>query len=243
MMSGKIAHTFLLAFLLVGACFMAQSEENHGRERLNSCISLYKDGDYQKAADSLQVLVPLLAKPEDQMEAYKYLGFSYGMLNWIDKSKAAFKTVLKKYSAMDIDTLEVPPNIAIIFKQAKLERRLETIDTTKTVKTYLIVQRKNIVLPTVLLSVAIISAGAGGNLLYYGNQQYQTYKSVNTPDQKVLDKYFTNALYAYIGGAACEVVTCVLVPVSLYLYFKKEPRQYKMGISIVNGVPSLACTF
>jgi tetratricopeptide (TPR) repeat protein len=243
MMPRKLTDAILISILLLGAWIMVQAEDNPGRERLNSCISLYKDGDYQKAADSLQKLVPLLTNPEDQMEAYKYLGFSYGMLNWIDKSKEAFKTVLKKYSSMDIDTLEVPPNIAIIFKQAKLERKLETIDTTKTGKTYLIVQRKNIVLPTVLLSVAIVSAGAGANLLYYGNQQYQKYKSVNTPDQKVLDRYFTNSLYAYAGGAACEVVTCVLLPISLYLYFKKEPRQYKMGVSLINGVPSLAYCF
>lgn len=229
--------------LILGSRFVVQAEGTPGRERLNSYISFYQDGDYRKAADSIDALIPMLTDPEDQMNAYKYLGFSYAMLNRIDKSKDAFKTALKKYSAMEIDTLEVPPNITIIFKQAKLELKLEKIDTTKTVRTYIIVQKKNIALPTILLSLSVVSLGAGANLAYYGYQQRQKYNTFNTPDQKILDKYYNNSIYSFIGAGVCGVTTCVLFPISLYLYNKKESPERKVSFTFINGVPSLACSF
>jgi tetratricopeptide (TPR) repeat protein len=217
--------------------------DSSGHFRLESFISAYKDGDYQKTADSLQALLPSLSDHEDQMEAYKYLGFSYGMLNRIDKSKNVFKTALDKYPGMDIDTLEAPPNIAIIFKQAKLEKKIEKIDTSSTGTVHVIVQKKNVAVPVVLLSLAIISAAAGADLLYYGNQQYRNYKSVDTPDQNVLDKYYSEFRNAYIAAAACAAVTAVLLPVSLHLFVKKDHHKKSAKVSFVNGCPSLVFVF
>jgi hypothetical protein len=218
--------------------------ENPGRTQLKSCISAYKDGDFQKAADNLQALLPSLSHPKDQMEAYKYLGLSYGMLNQIDKSKEVFKTFLNKYPDMDIDTLEVPPNIAIIFKQAKLENKIEKIDTTRKGNTQIIVQKKNIVAPVIVLSAAIASAGVGGNLFLYGNQQYQKYKSVTNADEvSLMDRYYNNSLYSYIGGAACLAATAVLLPVSIHLFMKKDHPKKDITVSFVNGWPSLVCLF
>jgi tetratricopeptide (TPR) repeat protein len=220
---------------------------------IETSISDYKDGDYQKAADSLQAILPSLTVPKDQMEAYKYLGFSYGMLNLIDKSKTVFKTALEKYPSMDIDTLEVPPNIAIIFKQAKLEKKIERIDASNignpriiasnTVTPRIIVEKRNVVAPVFLLSVAILSAGASGNLFYYGNQQYQKYTSVDAPDQNVLDRYYAGYRNAYIAGAACAGLTAVLLPVSIYLFVKKDHPKKSISVSYVNGWPSLVYIF
>jgi hypothetical protein len=214
-----------------------------GHRRLESCISDYQDGNYQKTADSLGVLLPLLTASQDQIDAYKYLGFSYGMLNRIEKSKEVFKTVLDKYPGMDIDTLEVPPNIAIIFKQAKLEKKIEKIDTSSTRVVHVIVQKKNVAAPVVLLSVAIISAAAGADLLYYGNQQYQNYRSVDTPDQSVLDRYYADYRNAFIAGVACAAVTAVLLPVSIYLFVKKDRHRKAATVSFVNGCPALVFAF
>jgi hypothetical protein len=184
-----------------------------------------------------------LTIPEDQMEAYKYLGFAYGMLNRIEKSKKVFKTVLDKYPSMDIDTLEVPPNIAIIFKQAKLEKKIEKIDTSNSGTPRIIVQKKNIVAPILLLSAAIVSAGAGGDLFYYGNQQYQKYKSVDAPDQSLLDRYYAGYRNSYIAGAACVGLTAVMLPISIYLFVKKENPKKDLSVSFVNGRPSLVLAF
>src|SRR5512136_753099 len=89
------------------------------KSRLDSCISYFKDGDYQKAVDSINLLLPLITDRRQEAEAYKYLGFSYIMLDKIDKAKEYFSVALEKFPGMTIDTLEVPPNIASIFKLAK----------------------------------------------------------------------------------------------------------------------------
>jgi tetratricopeptide (TPR) repeat protein len=242
----KLISRRVFFLLIVNVCLnlsVKASEQSHWRSRLDSCISSYKDGDYQKTADSLQALLPSLTIAEDRIEAYKYLGFSYGMLNRIDRSKEVFKTVLDKYPAMEIDTLEVPPNIAIIFKQAKLEKKIEKIDASRTGTVHVVVQKKNVAAPVVLLSVAIISAAAGADLFYYGNQQYQNYKSVDIPDQSVLDRYYASYRNAYIAGSACAAVTAVLLPVSLYLFMKKDHPKKGVTVSFVNGCPSLVYVF
>ena len=215
--------------------------------RINSCIADYENGNYQKTADSLEALMPALSDQEEQMEAYKYLAFSYGMLNRIDKSKEVFTTALKKFPGMNIDTLETPPNIAIIVKQIKLEKKIETINSLppKTIppKTIVVVQKKNVVLPVVLLSCSIICAGASADLLYYAGQQHQEYKSVHVTNQGLMDHYYSRYQYASIAGIAAAGVAAVLLPVSVYLFKKKEPPKKGVSISYVNGLPSVMYSF
>jgi tetratricopeptide (TPR) repeat protein len=230
----------LLCALLSHAATPVAAQNVSSHAKLETCISEYKDGNYRKAAENLKALLPFLSSMEDQVEAYKYLGFSYGMLNWIDKSKDVFKTGLDIYPAMTIDTLEVPPNITIIFKQAKLEKKLEKIETTNAKPPKIIVKRKNVVLPALLLSAGILSAGASVDLFYYGNQQHQKYKAVNTPNQDDLDKYFRNYQNGFIAGAACACITAVLVPVSIRLFMKKE---IQMSVSLAGGMASVVYTF
>ncbi len=238
---------FFYVFFATVSLYSCFAQDGAGHARLQTFISYYEDGEYQKAADSLGALLPSVAGGRDEVDAYKYLGFSFAMLNWVDKSKETFKTALKKFPRMDIDTLEVPPNIAIIFRQAKLERRLETMDTLSMRKPVVVVERRNVALPTVLLSISIVSAVVGAELFYNGFQQYQQYKQykppANTPDQSVLDKYYSNARNSYVGGAACASVTAVLVPVSLYLFLKKEPPAKKIRISFTNRGSSLVWLF
>jgi len=209
----------------------------HGR--FAAFVSYYEDGDYRKASDSLLSILPLLSGSKDEIVAYRYIGFSYAMLNWVDKAKQTFKSALTKYPGMDIDTLEVPPNISIVFRQAKLERTLETLDTAAVHRPVVVVAARNIVAPTLLLSVSILSAVGSAGLFYTGNQQYLKYKSVNTPDQSELDKYYSNSQNAFIGGVVCAVITAVALPVSIYLYNKKVPAS-RLKAAVVHGVPSIA---
>ena len=150
----------------------AQNAESHGR--LEKAIASFKDGDYKKAADSCAVLLPLLSGT-DQREGYKYYGFSLAMLNRVDQAKAAFRTALDKFPGMDIDTLEVQPTIAIVFKQAKLEKTLATMDTVIKKKPTVIVQvqKKSVALPVTLLVCGIVSAGVSANCFYFGYQDLQ----------------------------------------------------------------------
>jgi tetratricopeptide (TPR) repeat protein len=239
----KTVHAiFVLALLAVAVRQPAVAQDTTLRAKVQFFISYYEDGEYKKAADSLSSLLPSLSDSANELAAFKYIGFSYAMLNWVDKAKGTFKIALGKFPNMDIDTLEVPPNIAIVFKQAKLEKRLERLDTVSLQKPVIVVQRKNVVLPTILLSVSIVSAAAAGELFYNGFQQYKNYTSVSTPDQSVLDSYYTQARNAYIGGAVCAAVTAVLLPVSIYLYVKKEPPA-KLKVSFVNGWPAVAWLF
>lgn len=239
----KTAHAiFVLALLAAGVRQPAVAQNITLRAKVQFFISYYEDGEYKKAADSLSSVLPSLAGGANELAAYKYIGFSYAMLNWVDRAKETFKVALGKFPDMDIDTLEVPPNIAIVFKQAKLEKRLERLDTVSLQKPVIVVQRKNVVLPTILLSVSIVSAAAAAELFYSGFRQYKNYTSVSTPDQSVLDSYYSQARNAYIGGAVCAAVTAVLIPVSIHLYAKKDPAA-KLKVSFVNGWPAMAWLF
>ena len=240
-------HTFCkMSFLFIlTVCFLwkaVPAQNRSGQTKLESCIVNYENGEYQKTADSLERLAPALSSPEHQMEAYKYLAYSYGMLNRIEKSKTIFKLVLKKYPNMNIDTMEAPPNIAIIFKQVKLENKIETMNSSHP-KAIIVVQKKNVVLPVVVLSCSIMFAGASADLFYYGNQQHQKYNSVNTPDQGLLDVYYSKYRNATIAGAVSAGAAVVLLPVSLYLFTKKEHSKKNVSLSFINGHPSVVYSF
>ena len=230
---------------ILTVCFLWKAipaQNRSGQTKLESCIVNYENGEYQKTADSLERLAPALSNPEQQMEAYKYLAYSYGMLNRVEKSKTIFKLVLKKYPNMNIDTLEAPPNIAIIFKQVKLEKKIETMNSSHP-KAIVVVQKKNVVVPVVVLSCSIIFAGASVDLFYYGNQQHQKYKTVNTSDQALMDGYYSRYRNATIAGAISAGVAAVLLPVSLYLFIKKEHPEKNVSLPFINGHPSVVYSF
>ena len=232
----------LLMIVLTGAWKSCDAQNQLVHAAVERFVALYEDGSYRAAADSLGGLLPLLAGTKDELTAYKYIGFSYAMLNLVDKAKQTFKSALAKFPEMGIDTLAVPPNIAIVFNQARLERKLESIDTASSQKPVVFIEKKNVAAPTVILSISIISAIASGELFYAGYQQYQKYRSINTPDQGLLDRYYSASRSYYVGGAACAALTAVLTPISIYLYVKKEPPQ-RIKVSFAAGNAALAWKF
>jgi tetratricopeptide (TPR) repeat protein len=218
----------------------AQGAESH--ERLEWAITHFKDGDYKKAADSLAVLLPVLSGT-DQQEGYKYFGFSLAMLNRVDQAKAAFTTALEKFPEMDIDTLEVQPTIAIVFKQAKLEKTLATMDTAIKKKPTIIVQKKKVALPVTLLVCGIISAGVSANLFYFGYQDMQKYNAITAPDANQLDHYYNEYRSLYIGGGIGAGVAAVLIPISIVMLAKKEPALHKVSFSLQPNGAGIAFSF
>jgi hypothetical protein len=217
----------------------AQDAASH--ERLEWAITHFKDGDYRKAADSLAVLLPVLSGT-DLQEGYKYYGFSLAMINRVDQAKAAFATALEKFPEMDIDTLEVQPTIAIVFKQAKLEKTLATMDTVIKKKPTVIVQKKNIALPVTLLVWGIVSAGVSATLFYFGYQDLQKYNAITSPGAN-FDQYYNRYRTFYIGGGISAGIAAALIPVSIVMLAKKEPAPHKVSFWVYPNGAGIACLF
>lgn len=237
-MSCRTALFSLLAIVYTGiagagSTVMGQVRDSAGP---TTCISFYKSGEYSKASDCLNMLLPLMSNAADSITVLKYLGFSYGMLGMIERAKEAFRMVFSMSPGLQIDTLECPPNISLILNQVKLEHTLATIDTVKASGQPVMEQRKSPALALVLLGAAVVSAGAGGYLYYSGNTFRQKYRSVATPDQAMLDDYYLKYRNSYIASAACLGVSAVLLPVSTYLLLRKgHPASRKLALSGQGG--------
>lgn len=201
--------------------------------RLDSCKAYYEDGDYQKAADSIKALLPLISDRRDEAEAYKYLGFSYVMLDLINKAKDFFRVALEKFPQMMIDTLEVPPNISIVFKQAKLETQMEKGEILD--KTIQGKKTKRTVFASLLTAAGTLSAGAGGYFLYKGFQAHSDY--VNATDSADCDRYWKDMSKDFIIGGCATGVAAAALYFGIRMFVKKPAQQaasQKVGIR-VNG--------
>ena len=198
--------------------------------RLDSCVSYYKDGDYQKAADSITALLPLIADKRLEAEAYKYLGFSYVMLDQTDKAKEFFSVALEKFPQMTIDTLEVPPNIAIVFKQAGIERQMETGEIVE--KKVQERDRKRTIVATLCTVTGAIGTGTGGYFLYRGYRAHRDY--ANTIND--FDTPWNRMRNNLIVGSCVTVFAAADLYFGLRLFFKK-PSSQKIGMTAAgNGI-------
>ena len=217
--------------------------ENESYDGPDACISFYKNGEYEKALDCLTLTLSHTLNRDDSITIYKYLGFSNGMLGRIDQAKGNFSSALNKFPRMQIDTLECPPNISIIFNQVKLERKIGKHDTVTIFKNGEMIRKKNPLVPVLLFTVAVISAGAGGYYLYSGNTYHNQYRDLDTPDQDLLDQYYNNYKNAYTKSAVCFGISAVLLPVSTYLFLRKGPVSKHIAYSNMHGIPSLVYSF
>jgi tetratricopeptide (TPR) repeat protein len=162
--------------------------------RLDTCVSYYRDGDYQKAADSIKALLPLIADKQEEAEAYKYLGFSYVMLGQTDKAKQFFGVAIEKIPQMTIDTLEVPPNVSNVFKQVRAEMRAGAGNQK------ILGKNKGRVAPaSALTATGAISAGVGGYFLYKGYQAHHDYEMTINDFDRNWRRMSTSLI---IGGCA-----------------------------------------
>jgi tetratricopeptide (TPR) repeat protein len=193
--------------------------------RLDACVSYYKDGDYQKAADSIKALLPLIADKRVEAEAYKYLGFSYVMLDQIDQAREFFRVVLEKFPQMTIDTLEVPPNVAIVFKQTRIERQMETGEIVE--KKVQEQDRKRTVFATLCTVTGAIGAGAGGYFLYQGYRAHRDYENAINDFNSPWNKMKKDLI---IGGCVTVFAAAGLYS-GLRLFFKK-PSSQKAGLTV-----------
>ena len=237
----------LIAGMVMLVCGQYVFAEGTTTARLDSCIAYYEDGDYQKAADSIKALLPLISDRLQEAEAYKYLGFSYVMLDLINKAKDFFRVALEKFPQMVIDTLEVPPNISIVFKQAKLETQMEKgeiLDKKVQAK-----NTKRTVLASVLTSAGAVSLGAGGYFLFRGYKAWKNYGDV-TDDvvdyQNVMDQYWRDKnKFLIIGGCATGVAAVSLFSGIRMLVRKPAQKDapQKVGIRVDGNSFALTVSF
>ncbi len=218
--------TFLLitGALLIGS--HADELDSISDPGLKNCISNYRYGYYSRAVECINATMQDLTTFRDSLEAYKMLALSYGMLNQIDKAKENFNIALDKDPAMEIDTLAFPPNIALIYNQVKLEKKITHVESDTTSQPSVVHKKRNIVLPAILLSSVILSTGGAVYLGYNGYLAHEDYSKLRG-NQKKMDEKWDEFTYSAAGGAACAVVSGV----ATWLFFRVIKRNDAVSIS------------
>lgn len=211
----------LMTGIIIGMCGQCVFADGTTIDRLDSCIAYYEDGEYQKAADSIKALLPLISDRLQEAEAYKYLGFSYVMLDLINRAKDFFRVALEKFPQMVIDTLEVPPNISIVFRQAKLETQMEKgeildkkVQKKKTQRT---------VFASLLTAAGTVSVGAGGYFIFKGFKAHQNY--TNATDSADCDFYWKTMSKDYIIGGCATGAAAAALYFGIRMFIKKPAPQ------------------
>jgi tetratricopeptide (TPR) repeat protein len=235
-MKHHIHSTIVLVLVTAGIVWAANVPFDN--QSLTFCVSSYREGYYQKTIDCIREVMPALKTNSDSVAAFKFLGLSYGMLNQIETSKQYFKQAMDKDPFFEIDTLEFPPNITIIYNQVKLEKKMARLDSTsEEVKSVPAEGKQDIVMPTVYLSTTVIAAGAAGYFFYKSYAAYQKYLDEEQQDR--MDSYYSDHRNALIAGVCCSAV----VPVTLYLFLRKTASYKNVGLIGENGQVFLTWSF
>jgi len=116
----------MLTIVLVGFAF-AQVSEDSLEHMLRRAKLYYNNGEYESAISELENALQYLKQLEstDQVEAYKYLAFSYVAFGDKEKAKKQFKRALALEPRMELDPTTVSPKIIKVFEEAKAEMKIE----------------------------------------------------------------------------------------------------------------------
>jgi len=116
----------MLTLILVGFAF-AQVSEDSLEHMLQRAKLYYSNGEYESAISELESALQFLKQLEstDQVEAYKYLAFSYVAFGDKEKAKKQFKRALALEPTMELDPTIVSPKIIKVFEEAKAEMKIE----------------------------------------------------------------------------------------------------------------------
>ncbi len=87
----------------------------------------YNRGEYEQAIGELEQALQFLKQLNriDQVEAYKYLAFSYVAFGEKEKAKEQFRLALKLDPKMELDPSTVSPKIIKVFEEVKAEVMVE----------------------------------------------------------------------------------------------------------------------
>lgn len=116
-------------FLLLLICFLGsigfgqEMPEDSLERMLEAAKAYYNNGEYENAIIELEKAMQYLKQlnQTDQVEAYKYLAFSYVAFGNKEKAKEHFKLALTLDPDLELDPAIVSPKIIQVFEEAKSE--------------------------------------------------------------------------------------------------------------------------
>jgi len=115
-----------ILFLTLAACGLSFAQQVSGDslvKLLEQAKNFYNGGEYEKAITELEQALQFLKQLNqlDQVEAYKYLAFSYVAFGDKEKAKEQFRLALKLDPKMELDPSVVSPKIIKVFEEVKSE--------------------------------------------------------------------------------------------------------------------------
>lgn len=128
-----------ILFFILAACGLSFAQQVSGDslvKLLEQAKSFYNGGEYEKAITELEQALQFLKQLNqlDQVEAYKYLAFSYVAFGDKEKAKEQFRLALKLDPKMDLDPSVVSPKIIKVFEEVKSEFAANPPPVTPSVK-------------------------------------------------------------------------------------------------------------
>ncbi len=122
---GFMCKKSIILFILVmlGVSFAQQVSADSLELMLERAKTFYDNGEYEHAISELEKALQYLKQLEegDQVEAYKYLAFSYVAFGDKAKAKEQFKKALVLEPSLTLDPATVSPKIIKVFDEAKSE--------------------------------------------------------------------------------------------------------------------------
>lgn len=127
-MTGSLKSVLCLLIAL-GAGFTQSVTQDSLEIMLGKAKNYYYDGEYQLAISELENALKYLKqlKQTDQVEAYKYLAFSYVAFGDQAKAKEQFKKALMLNPELVLDPATVSPKIIKVFEEAKAEMAVSPV--------------------------------------------------------------------------------------------------------------------
>jgi len=109
--------------IIFGLCSGQQVSGDSLLKMLDKAKLYYNNGEYENAINQLESALQYLKQlnKNEQVEAYKYLAFSYVAFGDKEKAKEQFKKALTLDPKLELDPATVSPKIIKIFEEAKAE--------------------------------------------------------------------------------------------------------------------------
>ena len=119
----------LAILIIVGACFSQSVNQDSLEIMLGKAKNFYYNGEYQSAIRELENALLYLKqlKQTDQVEAYKYLAFSYVAFGDNAKAKEQFRKALVLDPELVLDPATVSPKIIKVFEETKAEMAVSPV--------------------------------------------------------------------------------------------------------------------
>jgi tetratricopeptide (TPR) repeat protein len=112
-----------ILFIAYSICSAQQVTGDSLLKMLERAKFYYNNGEYENAIKELESALQYLKQlnQNEQVEAYKYLAFSYVAFGDKEKAKEQFKKALSLEPKLELDPATVSPKIIKVFEEAKAE--------------------------------------------------------------------------------------------------------------------------